>query len=122
MKTYSSPYRVILHIPCLVAIASKHSNLIAPYYGCFYILNYNVISQSQGSSILYFIFHLNMRQISYLVQMLFSPLGTFMLTILTSYFSDALCKVSGARHSVYIFNRDWKLVSISVIPVTVCVY
>ena len=34
-----TPYRIILIIPGLVAIASKHCNLTAPYYGCIYILN-----------------------------------------------------------------------------------
>jgi hypothetical protein len=44
-----------------------------------------------------------------------------MLAVLTSYygaFSD-LYIGSGARHSVYVFNRDGKLVSISAILVVV---
>ena len=45
-----TPYRI------LVLIASKQRNLTDPYYGCIYILNYNVITQSQRTTILYFIF------------------------------------------------------------------
>jgi len=49
-----TPYWIFI-IPGLVAIASKHRYLTASYYGCIYILKYNVITQSQGTTILYFI-------------------------------------------------------------------
>jgi len=45
-------HNAALIIPGLSAIASKHLNLTAPYYGCIYILNYNVITQSQGTNVL----------------------------------------------------------------------
>jgi len=38
-----TPYWIFI-ITGLVAIASKHRYLIAPYYGCIYILKYNVIT------------------------------------------------------------------------------
>jgi len=72
-----TPYWIFI-IPGLVAIASKHRYLTASYYGCIYILKYNVITQSQGTTILYFIFYMNMRYVSYLVEMLSSPPGTVM--------------------------------------------
>ena len=62
-----TPYWIIFIIPGLVAIASKHRNFTAPYYGCIYILHYNDISQPQGTTIFYFIFYMNMRYVSYLV-------------------------------------------------------
>ena len=45
-------HNTMLIIPSLSEIASKHRNLTAPYYGSIYILNYNVITQSQGTTIL----------------------------------------------------------------------
>jgi len=45
-------HNAVLIIPGLSAIASKHRNLTAPYYGSIYILNYNVITHSQGTIIL----------------------------------------------------------------------
>jgi len=45
----------------LVAIASKHRILTATYYGCVYILNYNVITQSYLTTVLSYIFHMNLR-------------------------------------------------------------
>ena len=54
--------------------------------------------------------------------MLFSPPSTVMLVVLMSYFIGAFSDLnigSGARHPVYVFNRDGKLVSISTIPVIV---
>jgi len=45
-------HNAALIIPGLSAIASKHRNLTAPYYGSIYILNYNVITQSQGTTVL----------------------------------------------------------------------
>ena len=63
-ESSSTPIKIILIIPCLVAIASKHRSLTAPYYGCIYILNYNVITQSHGRTLLHFIFHMNMRCMS----------------------------------------------------------
>ena len=69
-----TPYWIFI-IPGLVAIASKHRYLTASYYGCIYILHYNDITQSQGTTILYFIFYMNMRYVSYLVEMS-SPPGT----------------------------------------------
>jgi len=53
---------------------------------------------------------------------LFSPLGTVMFAVLSSYFSGAFSDLyigSGAKQPVYAFNRDGKLVSISAIPVVV---
>jgi len=44
-------HNAVLIIPGLTAIANKHRNLTAPYYGSIYILNY-VITQSQGTTIL----------------------------------------------------------------------
>ena len=73
-----TPYWIIIIISGLVAIASKHRYFTAPYYNCIYILHYNDITQSQGTTILYFIFYMNVRYVSYLVQMLFSPPGTVM--------------------------------------------
>jgi len=72
-----TPYWIFI-IPGLVPIASKHRYLTASHYGCIYILKYNVITQSQGTTILHFIFYMNMRYVSYWVQMLSSPPGTFM--------------------------------------------
>ena len=95
--------RIILIIPGLVAIASKHCHLTAQYYGYIYNLNYDVIIQSQGMTILYFIFRMNMRYIYYLVQMLFSPPGTVMLAVLTSYFIgdfSQLCIGSGPSEGI----------------------
>jgi len=46
-------HNTVLIIPSLSEIASKHRNLTAPYYGSIYILNYNVITQSQGTTILF---------------------------------------------------------------------
>ena len=45
-------HNTVLVIPGLSAIASEHRNLTAPYYGSIYILNYNVITQSQGTTVL----------------------------------------------------------------------
>jgi hypothetical protein len=61
LRPSRTPYRIILIITSLVAIASKHRTLTAPYYDCIYILYYNVITQSQGTTILYLIFHMNLR-------------------------------------------------------------
>jgi len=72
-----TPYWIFI-IPGLVAIASNHRYLTASYYGCIYILHYNDITQSQGTTTLYFIFYVNVRYVSYLVQMLSSPPGTVM--------------------------------------------
>ena len=72
-------------------------------------------------TILYFIFHMDMRYISFLVQM-FSQPGTVMLAVLTSYFNGAFSDLYigyVARHPFYVFNRDGKLVSISAIPVII---
>jgi hypothetical protein len=121
LKPSRTPFRIILIIPGLVVIASKHRNLTAPYDRCIYILNYHVITQSKGTTLLHFIFHMNVQCISYLVQM-FSPPGTVMLAVLTSYFISAFSDLyigSGARHTVYICNSDGKPVSISAIPVIV---
>jgi len=73
----STPYWIFI-IPGLVAIASKRGYLTASYYGCIYILHYNDITQSQGTTILYFIFYVIVLHVSYLVQMLSSPPGTVM--------------------------------------------
>ena len=65
---------------------------------------------------------MNMRYISYLVQMLFTPLGTVMLAVLTRYFIGAFSDLfigSGARHPVDVSNSNGKLVNISAIPVIV---
>jgi hypothetical protein len=86
------PVNSFLHETLLLLLFGrncKHRNLTASYYGCNYILNCNVITQSQEMTLLLFIIHMNMRYISYLVQMLFSPPGTVMLAVLTSYFIDA---------------------------------
>jgi hypothetical protein len=40
-----NPYWIILIIPDLATTASEHCNWTGPYYGCIYILNYNVINQ-----------------------------------------------------------------------------
>ena len=45
-------HNAVLFIPGLSAVASEHPNLTAPYYDSIYILNYNVIIQSQGKIIL----------------------------------------------------------------------
>jgi len=115
LETFRTPYGIILIIPCLVAIASNHRDLRAPYYGCIYILNYNVITQSQGTAILYFIFHMCMWYISYLV-LLFPHLALlfwqFQPVNFIGAFSD-LFVGSDARHTIYVFNRDGKLVSIA---------
>ena len=50
--SYCNMHNAVLIIPGLTEIASKHRNLRAPYYGSIYILNYNVITQSQGTTIL----------------------------------------------------------------------
>jgi len=52
MMSYCNTHNAVLIIPGLSAVASKHRNLTAPYYGSIYILNYNVITQSQGTIIL----------------------------------------------------------------------
>jgi hypothetical protein len=105
----------------LVVITSKHRNLTAPYDGCIYILKYHVITQWKGSTLLHFIFHMNVQYISYLVQMFFPPV-TVMLAVLTSYFISAFSDLyigSGARYPIYVCNSDRKPVSISAIPVIV---
>jgi len=62
-------HNTMLIIPSLSEIASKHRNLTAPYYGSIYILNYNVITQSQGTTILFLRFsNRHAVYISYLVQ------------------------------------------------------
>jgi hypothetical protein len=43
--------KIIFIIPGLVAVESKHHNLTVPYYTCIYILNWNIITQSQGTNI-----------------------------------------------------------------------
>jgi hypothetical protein len=50
---YSNMHNAVLIIPGLSEIASKHPNLTATYYGSIYILNYNVITQTQGTTILF---------------------------------------------------------------------
>jgi hypothetical protein len=40
-----TPYWMSLIIPDLAAIASELCNWTAPYYGCIYVLNDNVIKQ-----------------------------------------------------------------------------
>jgi len=112
-----TPYKIILIIPGLVAIASKHRNLTATYYGCIDILTCNFITQSQGTTILYFSFYVNVRYISYLVPMSSSPPGTVMLAVLTSFLS--LLFPTGPIHPVYVFNPNGKLVSIAAFRVIV---
>jgi len=59
---------------------------------------------------------MDMLYISYLIQMLFSPPSTVMLAVLTSYFIGVFSDLytgSGARHPIYVFNCDRKLVCIS---------
>ena len=54
-----------------------------------------------------------MKYISYLVQMMFSPPGSVMLAVLTSYFIGAFSDFYTGLH----LQRDGELVSISVISV-----
>lgn len=82
---------IILIIPGLVAIASKHRNLTVLYYGCIYILFYNVINKSQGT-ILYFVLHTNMRYIACMAQVYFPP-GIVLLAVLTTYYIGAFFKL-----------------------------
>ena len=120
MEPSRTPYGIILLF--WVGRNCKYRNLTAPYCGCNYILNCNVITQSQETTLLRFIFRMNVRYISYLVQMLFSLPRTVMLAVLTSNFSGAFFRLTigyGARHRVYVHNFDGKLFSISVIPVIV---
>jgi len=55
-----------------------------------------------------------MKYISYLVQMMFSPPGSVMLAVLTSYFIGAFSDFyigSGARHAVYVFSVTGNLLA-----------
>jgi hypothetical protein len=60
-ETLLDPYSINLIIPHLVSIVSKHRNVTAPYYSFVYTLTFNVINQSPGTSIIYFIFQINTR-------------------------------------------------------------
>ena len=46
-------HKAVLIISGLSAIASKYCNLAALYYGSIYIQKYNVITQSQRTTILF---------------------------------------------------------------------
>jgi len=70
-------HNAMLIIPSLSEIASKHRNLTAPYYGSIYILNYNVITQSQGTTILFL--HFSNRHAVYVL------FGTGVFAALKSY-------------------------------------
>jgi hypothetical protein len=77
-----APYWIILIIPGFTAIASKHCNWTALFYGYIYILNYNVISD--GITILYFTVHMYTQYISHLALNFFPLPDIIMLSVLTT--------------------------------------